>query len=96
MPKKHAQSASPVEGHASESISDTRISELEESIENALQAASETQPSWKHRCHAILNALGYNFGDPDWEMPDEARQKTMLIGALLGALKDVPARRSVR
>jgi hypothetical protein len=43
--------------------------EARESIENAGQAASETQSSWKHRCYAILAALGLNYGDPD--IPDE-------------------------
>lgn len=35
-----------------------------ERIENALQAASETHSSWEARCHAILAALGFDFGDP--------------------------------
>lgn len=35
---------------------------LEERFENARQAASETHSSWEARCHAILNALGFNFG----------------------------------
>ncbi|MHA6346382.1 hypothetical protein [Roseivivax sp. CAU 1761] len=55
----------------------------EDCIEQALIAAAETQPSWKHRCHAILAALGSDFGDPDWEMPEEARRKDMLIAALI-------------
>ncbi len=51
-----------------------RISELEESIASAHLAASETQPSWKHRCHAILGALGADYGDPDWMMPGDRRK----------------------
>lgn len=38
------------------------FSELEERVGNALQAASETHSSWEARCHAILNALGSDFG----------------------------------
>lgn len=51
-----------------------RLADLEERIENAHMAASETQPSWKHRCHAILGALGADYGDPDWMMPGERRK----------------------
>jgi hypothetical protein len=51
-----------------------RLADLEESIENAHIAASETQPSWKHRCHAILGALGADYGDPDWMMPGDRRK----------------------
>lgn len=51
-----------------------RLSDLEERIESAHMAASETQPSWKHRCHAILGALGADYGDPDWMMPGERRK----------------------
>lgn len=46
----------------------------EERIENAQMAASETQPSWKHRCYAIMGALGLDYGDPDWEMPDDRKR----------------------
>lgn len=51
-----------------------RLGDLEQRIENAHMAASETQPSWKHRCHAILGALGADYGDPDWMMPGERRK----------------------
>lgn len=51
-----------------------RLADLEERIENAHMAASETQPSWKHRCYAILGALGADYGDPDWIMPGERRK----------------------
>lgn len=52
-----------------------RVAELEKLIDKAQIAASETQPSWKHRCYAILAALGLDYGDPDWEMPDEQRRR---------------------
>jgi hypothetical protein len=52
----------------------SRIAELEEQIENAQIAASETQPSWKHRCHMILGALGLDYGDPDWIMPGDRKK----------------------
>ncbi|MNU30501.1 hypothetical protein D3C71_190010 [compost metagenome] len=51
-----------------------RLADLEARIENAHMAASETQPSWKHRCYAILGALGADYGDPDWIMPGERRK----------------------
>jgi hypothetical protein len=51
-----------------------RIEELEAQIENAHMAAAETQPSWKHRCHVILAALGADYGDPDWIMPGDLRK----------------------
>lgn len=41
------------------------IDDLEERFENARQAASETHSSWEARCHAILNALGFDFGRPN-------------------------------
>ncbi len=52
------------------------VEELQENIDNAHQAACETQRSWKHRCHAVLAALGLDFGDPDFEIPDELEVKT--------------------
>jgi hypothetical protein len=52
----------------------SRIEELEEQIENAQIAASETQPSWKHRCHMILGALGLDYGDPDWMIPGDRKK----------------------
>lgn len=51
-----------------------RLTDLEEQIENAQIAASETQPSWKHRCHMILGALGLDYGDPDWIMPGDRKK----------------------
>ncbi|MCK1447998.1 hypothetical protein IVB43_37185 [Bradyrhizobium sp. 48] len=45
-----------------------------ERIDNASQAASETQPSWKHRCFRIMGALGLDYGDPDWVIPDEQKK----------------------
>lgn len=38
------------------------IDDLGERFENVRQAASETHSSWEARCHAILNALGFDFG----------------------------------
>jgi hypothetical protein len=34
----------------------------EDRIENAVQAMSETHSSWESRCHAIMAALGKDFG----------------------------------
>lgn len=31
-------------------------------IENAMQAMSETHQSWESRCHAIMSALGVDYG----------------------------------
>ena len=41
-------------------------------IENASQAASETQPSWEHRCYAITSALGLDFGEPTPDIPEQS------------------------
>lgn len=51
-----------------------RLEELEAKIENATYAASETQPTWHHRCNKIMAALGYDYGDANWMMPDEKRR----------------------
>lgn len=48
-----------------------RLAEVEEKIENAKQAMSETQPSWEYRCHAIVAALGCNYGGPTPDIPEE-------------------------
>lgn len=50
-----------------------------ERIENAQIAAAETAPSWKHRCYAIMGALGLDYGDPDFLMPDEANRLQNLV-----------------
>ncbi|NTF17276.1 hypothetical protein G6L37_02370 [Agrobacterium rubi] len=62
------------EVEALRAVDRSRISELEESIENASIAAAETSPSWKHRCHDIMGALGIDYGDPDWLMPRDRRR----------------------
>lgn len=65
-----------------------RLADLEESVENAHMAASETQPSWKHRCHYILSALGADYGDPDWMMPGDLRK----LDAALARVAELEAR----
>lgn len=57
----------------------TLLALLQESVDAAAQAASETRPSWKHRCYSIMSALGLDYGDPDWLMPDERKK---LVAAL--------------
>ncbi|MHA2403457.1 MAG: hypothetical protein ACXADH_10745, partial [Candidatus Kariarchaeaceae archaeon] len=47
---------------------------LVEMIENANIAATETQKSWKHRCYYVMEALGADYGDPDWVMPDDRKE----------------------
>jgi hypothetical protein len=59
---------------------------LQTMIDNAQQAASETQDSWKHRCYAIMGALGLDYGDVEWVMPDERKQ----IDNAMALLRDVP------
>jgi len=54
-------------------------------IEDAAQAASETQKSWKHRCHAILSALGLDFGDPDFEIPPVHERKLNALSRIVDA-----------
>jgi hypothetical protein len=61
---------------------------LQTMIDNAQQAASETQDSWKHRCYAIMAALGLDYGDVDWVMPDERKQ----IDNAMALLGDVPGK----
>ena len=65
------------------------IERLQGLIENANLASAETQPSWKHRCYAIMDALGQDYGDPDWEMPDDAKKKDAEIERLLAALERI-------
>lgn len=49
-----------------------RAEAAEDKIENAVQAMAETQPSWEYRCHAIVSALGVDFGGPTPEgIPEE-------------------------
>ena len=60
----------------------SRVDELENNIENACLAAAETQPSWKHRCYQILDALGFDYGDPDCVMPDDRKRISELEAAL--------------
>jgi len=59
------------EAAAKELYLNHQIQQLEERIENATMAASETQPTWKHRCYEIMSALGFDYGDLNWVMPDE-------------------------
>jgi len=42
----------------------------EDRIENAAQEAASTHRSWEDRCHAILSALGLDFGGPTPDMPE--------------------------
>lgn len=41
------------------------VEPIEDRIDNAVQAMSETHHSWEARCHAIMAALGFNFGWAD-------------------------------
>jgi hypothetical protein len=73
------------------SVEDTlraEIAALKERIEEAQQRAAETQDSWKHRCYAIMGALGLDYGDPDWVMPDEKRKLDARIAELEGELDE--------
>lgn len=47
------------------------IEELLAKIENAGQAMSETHDSWEHRCHAIMAALGLDFGGVTPDIPEQ-------------------------
>lgn len=60
-------------------------------IEEAQICASETMRSWKHRCYAVMGALGLNYGDPDWLMPDDQRELDSLraqVAAMREALDE--------
>jgi hypothetical protein len=50
------------------------LEDFRQKIESAVMAASETQPTHKHRCVQIMGALGYDYGDPDWLTPGELRR----------------------
>jgi hypothetical protein len=45
-----------------------------EQFENFTYAFSETAPDWKTRCYRMGNAFGFDFGDPDWLIPDQRRK----------------------
>lgn len=45
--------------------------EAEDKIDNAKMAMAETQPSWEHRCHAIMAALGLDFGGVTPDVPEQ-------------------------
>ncbi|WP_327210724.1 hypothetical protein [Rhizobium leguminosarum] len=67
------------------------LEELQEKIENAVMAASETQPTHKHRCVRIMGALGYDYGDPDWLTPGDVRRLDAAlarVAELEGALEE--------
>jgi hypothetical protein len=56
------------------------IEDLRSKIENANQAASETHSDWESRCHAIMNALGEDYGScctpgcpTPWKAPRRSR-----------------------
>lgn len=58
------------------------VSKLEGRIEDAVNAVTETAPSWKHHLHAAMSALGHDFGDPDWERPDQRKRSEHLQSRL--------------
>ena len=47
-----------------------RIEALEGSIDAATHAMAETSPNWEARCHAIMAALGVDFGGYSEDVPD--------------------------
>jgi hypothetical protein len=55
-----------------------RVVELEQRIEDAVEAVSETAPSYKHHLTAAMSALGRDFEDPDWELPNVAKRSDAL------------------
>lgn len=59
-----------------------RVNKLEGQIEDAVQAVSSTSPSWKHHLYAAMSALGYDYGDPDWELPDQRKRNEHLQARL--------------
>lgn len=50
---------------------ENKIDDMEDKLENFTYAFSETVPDWKTRCYRMGSALGYDFGDPDWLLPDQ-------------------------
>lgn len=66
------------------------IENIAERVDSFSMAAAETQPSWEHRCHAMGAALGYDYGDVDWIMPDTRSHvletiKPIVEGVFIGA-----------
>lgn len=55
---------------------------LVEMLERANEEACDTQRSWKHRCYQIMSALGADYGDPDWVMPDDQKKIDHLLDLL--------------
>jgi hypothetical protein len=59
-----------------------------EQMEDFSMAFSETAPDWKTRCYRMGAALGCDFGDPEWLMPDQ-RNKLHIAENKLAAFQDV-------
>lgn len=60
----------PYQGETMANAAADRIEVLLEQQENATQAMAETSPNWEARCHAIMAALGIDFGGYSEEVPD--------------------------
>jgi hypothetical protein len=52
--------------------------DLQAKIDEVVTVASETAHSWRDRCYEILGALGLDFGDPNFEMPDEMSKRQIV------------------
>jgi hypothetical protein len=57
----------PIQKEAADEIEELRVKveELETSIEEALNCASETQSSHGHMFIQVMSSIGYDFGDPE-------------------------------
>jgi len=51
-----------------------KVEKFEDMLEEFSYAYSETAPDWKTRCYRMGTAMGCDFGDPDWLLPDERRK----------------------
>jgi hypothetical protein len=61
----------------------TEIVRLTEMINNAINAACDTQPSWEWRCYVMANELGANFDKPTTRYGRESDEIEILMDTTL-------------
>lgn len=71
--------------HSQASENGVRLLLAEDKIENAAQAMAETHSSWEACCHAIMAALGRDFGGLP---PVTESAKALIVETACGAVED--------